>query len=114
MNRAISNTEVERAKSEIEGVVARMDAVFSDGTVVCLPTAPTPAPARGDTLSAQSTLLSRTGMLTCIAGSTSVPQISLPMAELDGLPVGLSLMVARASDELLLSFAREVADALGD
>lgn len=113
MTRAISDAEVERAKSEIEGVVARMDAVFNDGTIVCLPTAPTAAPARGARLSAQDTLLPRIGMLTCIAGSTSVPQISLPLAELDGLPVGLSLMGARGSDELLISFARQVTAALG-
>ena len=113
LNRAISDAEVERAKSGIEGVVARMDAVFNDGTIVCLPTAPTTAPSRGDRLSDQTTLLSRIGMLTCIAGSTGAPQISLPLAELDGLPVGLSLTGARGSDELLISFAREVTAALG-
>ena len=113
VNRAISDAEVERAKSGIEGVVARMDAVFNDGTIVCLPTAPTTAPSRGNRLSDQTTLLSKIGMLTCIAGSTGAPQISLPLAELDGLPAGLSLMGARGSDELLISFAREVTAALG-
>ena len=36
------------------------------------------------------------------------PQINLPLAEVDGLPVGLSLLGARGSDEMLIAFAREI------
>jgi amidase len=50
--------------------------------------------------------------LTCVAGTTGTPQINLPLAEVDGLPVGLSLLGARGSDEVLIAFAREVADTL--
>ena len=49
--------------------------------------------------------------LTCVAGSTGSPQISLPLATVDDLPVGLSLLGARGSDELLIGFAREIAAA---
>jgi amidase len=52
-------------------------------------------------------------MLTCIAGTTGAPQLNLPLAAVDGLPVGLSLLGARGADELLLAFARDVATALG-
>lgn len=113
MTRGVSEAELEEAKSQVQGVVARMNAVLDDDTVVCLPTAPSPAPIRGARLSAQQSLLSRIVRLTCIAGSTGVPQISLPLAEVDGLPVGLSLMGAKGSDELLISFAREITAALG-
>ncbi len=47
--------------------------------------------------------------LTCIAGTTGAPQISLPLATVGGLPVGLSLVGARGADELILAFAREIA-----
>ena len=40
---------------------------------------------------------------------TGCPQINLPLAKVDGLPVGLSLMGARGSDETLMRFAVEVA-----
>jgi len=40
-------------------------------------------------------------MLTCIAGTTGRPQITLPLAEVGGLPVGLSLLGARGADEVL-------------
>jgi amidase len=55
----------------------------------------------------------RLSILTCVAGTTGTPQINLPLAEVDGLPVGLSLLAAKGSDEMLIAFAREVANVLG-
>ena len=112
MAKVISDKEVEAAKSQREAVLSRMDDVFADGTIVCLPTAPTPAPPKGQSLSDQNELLSRIGLLTCTAGTIGSPQINLPLAELDGLPLGLSLMGPRGSDELLISFALQVVAAL--
>ena len=43
--------------------------------------------------------------LLCIAG---LPQISLPMAELDGLPLGLSLNGPRGAAMQLLGLARSL------
>ena len=40
--------------------------------------------------------------LLCIAGLGGLPQLSLPMAELDGLPLGLSLNGLRGADVQLL------------
>jgi amidase len=63
-------------------------------------------------LSTRDALRPRISTLTCVAGTTGTPQINLPLAEVDGLPVGLSLLGARGSDEVLIAFAREVADTL--
>ena len=60
-------------------------------------------------LSTRNVLRPRISTLTCIAGTTGTPQINLPLAEVDGLPVGLSLLAARGADEMLIAFAREVA-----
>ena len=46
--------------------------------------------------------------LLCIAGLGGLPQISLPMAELDGLPLGLSLNGPRGADMQLLGLARSL------
>jgi Asp-tRNA(Asn)/Glu-tRNA(Gln) amidotransferase A subunit family amidase len=56
-------------------------------------------------------LRSPNSALTCTAGTLGAPQISLPLGEVDGLPVGLSLLGARGSDEMLLNFARNIATA---
>jgi amidase len=109
---AILDTDVEAAKVARQAIVKRITAVLADGVVVCLPTTPTPAPLRGERLSTRDVLRPRMSTLTCIAGTTGTPQINLPLAYVDGLPVGLSLLAARGSDEMLIAFACEVAHAL--
>ena len=109
---AISDAEVEAARVSRQAIINHMMAVLADDVVVCLPTTPTPAPLRGERLSTRDALRPRISTLTCIAGTTGTPQINLPLAEVDGLPVGLSLLAARGSDEMLIAFAREVAHAL--
>lgn len=41
--------------------------------------------------------------LLCIAGLGGYPQLSLPLATLDGLPLGISLVGRRGSDRSLLA-----------
>jgi amidase len=108
MARAFSDADVEAAQTLRESIRQRMTAVLADGAVVCLPTTPAPAPLCGERPAARRELRRRISMLTCIAGTTGAPQISLPLAEVDGLPVGLSLLGAPGADEVLLAFAREV------
>jgi amidase len=110
---AVSDAEVEAAKAAREAVIKRMTEVLTDGVVVCLPSTPTPAPLRGERLSTRNVLRPRISALTCITGTTGTPQINLPLAEVDGLPVGLSLLAARGADEMLIALAREVARTLG-
>jgi amidase len=105
--------DVEKAKAAREAIITRLNAVLADGTVVCVPTTPTPAPRLAERLSTRNALRPRISMLTCIAGTTGTPQINLPLAEVDGLPVGLSLLGARSSDEVLIAFARDVAHVIG-
>ncbi len=91
-----------------EQVLRRMNQLLTEGTVVCLPTTVGPAPPTGQRLSDRASLRLRTGQLTCIAGTTGGPQINLPLAEVDGMPAGLSLLGARGSDEMLIAFARKI------
>ncbi len=107
--RDVSDSQVATAKSVRETIIKRMDSVCPEGTVVCLPTAPSPAPPTGQRLSTLRVLQERMALLTCTAGASGRPQISLPVAEVDGLPVGLSLIGASGSDESLIAFACTVA-----
>ena len=43
--------------------------------------------------------------LTCIAGHSGLPQVSLPAAEVEGCPVGLSFIGWAGGDEALLDLA---------
>ena len=106
--RAITDAEVAAAQSAREAILARVREVLVEGTVVALPTTAAPAPPLREPLSTRARLRPRNSSLTSIAGITGSPQVNLPLAELDGLPVGLSLIGPRGSDEMLLAFAREV------
>ena len=110
--RSITDADVEAARSARSEIVSRMEQVLVDGTFVCLPTTAAPAPLKGERLSARRELRSRNGALACIGGTLGAPQISLPLGDVDGLPVGLSLLGARGSDEVLISFACKIADAV--
>jgi amidase len=109
----ISGEKVEAAKSDREMIIKRMNEVLAEGTVVCLPTTPVPAPRLGERLSTQRAISSVIYTLVAIASTAGAPQISLPLAEVDGLPLGVSLIGARGSDEMLITFAREVAARIG-
>ena len=106
---AVTDADVDAAKLAKAAVVQRMDEVLAGGAVVCLPTTKTTAPPRGQSASDRTAHRLRNSTLTCIAGTTGGPQINLPLVEVDGMPVGLSLIGARGSDEILIGFARRVA-----
>ena len=112
MARSYTDADVAAARVQRDAIRQRLDTVLTDGAVLCLPTTPTPAPLRGEPMSARRGVRARISMLTCIAGTTGRPQITLPLAEVGGLPVGLSLLGARGADEVLLACARDIATAL--
>ena len=108
--RSVTDAQVAAAQVGREAIFARMNEVFQDGdTVVVLPTTIGPAPPTGQWVSERHTLRLRNSALTSIAGNTGRPQLSLPLVEMDGLPVGLSLLGNRGADEGLLQLAEAIA-----
>ena len=85
---------------------ARLAWLLSLGTVACMPTTPFPAPRKGLPLTTLDPLRARMHCLTCHGGLTGVPQVNLPGATVDGLPVGLSILGARGSDATLIAVAK--------
>jgi amidase len=112
MARSYTDADVATARARREAIRQRLDMVLTEDAVLCLPTTPTPAPLRGERISARRDVRARISVLTCIAGTTGRPQINLPMAAVGGLPIGLSLLGARGADEVLLAFARDLATEL--
>ena len=107
--RSITDEQISVAQAGRDAVIARMNEVFDGGDVaVCLPTTVSPAPPLGQRVSERHTLRLRNSALTAIAGNTGRPQISLPLAEVDGLPIGLSLLGDYGADEQLIELAREI------
>jgi amidase len=76
--------------------------------LLCIPTTPALAPRKGDPpkrSSSGSGYYPRTLSLTSVAGMGRLPQVSLPIADADGLPVGLSLLARHGQDSFLLRVA---------
>jgi amidase len=85
---------------------ARLRMLTADGGVLCMPTTPFPAPKQGLAVSAMDPFKDRITCLASLGGLAGHPQISIPGGQVDGLPIGLSIIGARGADAQLASIAR--------
>jgi amidase len=79
--------------------------------LLCIPTTPALAPRKGDPpkrSSSGSGYYPRALSLTSVAGMGRLPQVSLPIADADGVPVGLSLLARHGQDSFLLQVAERL------
>jgi amidase len=102
----LSESERQWAALMREEARARLQWLLPPGAILCMPTTPFPAPLKGLPLAALDPLRARIFCLTAHGGLAGVPQVSLPGATVDGLPVGLSIVGARGSDAALVAVAR--------
>ncbi len=84
----------------------RMNALLEDDALLLVPTAPGPAPLLGE---AAEHYRAKVMQLTCIAGLAGLPQITLPLARVNGIPVGLSVIAGKNQDRKLVEWARSFA-----
>jgi amidase len=85
---------------------ARLASLLPPDTILCMPTTPFPAPKKGLPVATIDPLRLRIACLVSHGGLTGVPQVTVPGAEVDGAPVGLSVVGARGSDAMLVAVAR--------
>jgi amidase len=104
----IDPAEIPPAKAKREEITLRMEGMLADGAVLMLPTLPGIAPPCNSPPAATEDLRARAMSLLCIAGLARLPQVTLPLATLDGCPLGLSLIARRGADTMLLALARKV------
>ncbi|MFG1224117.1 amidase [Xanthobacter wiegelii] len=103
---AIAPAAVSAAAAHRTAIRARLGELLRPGTAFLLPTVPRPAPLRGmATAEVEVTTRHLAMNLLCIAGLGGLPQVSMPLALLDGAPFGLSLVGPAGSDTALLRAA---------
>jgi amidase len=86
-----------------------MEELLAPGDVLCLPTSPRAAPPLGTPVDKIEIEYRNQAMcLLCIAGLAGLPQLSMPMARIDTLPLGLSIVGRPGSDTMLLELAARV------
>ena len=102
----ISEAERNWARLMREEARARLRHLVPPGTLVCLPTTPGPAPLKDLPVHQQDVHRDRITCLAAFGGLAGHPQINLPGAEIDGAPVGLSIVGARGADTALIALAQ--------
>lgn len=102
---ALDPETVASARTLRSAIRGRLDGLVEPGTVLLLPTARDIAPRRDASEAEMEDFRAGALALLCSAGHAGLPQISLPLATLDGCPLGLSLIAARGADEVLLDLA---------
>src|SRR5262249_58600588 len=100
-------------REEREAIARRMDDLLAGNAVLVLPTMPGIAPLRNRPQNELTDFRERAMSLLCVAGLARLPQVSLPLASLDGCPLGLSLISRRGNDTMLLALARELEGGFG-
>ncbi len=96
-----------------EHLARRLNATLASGDMLCLPTAPTIAPLKGSNAYDRSNdYYWRTLSINAIAGIARLPQVSMPLGQVDGAPVGLSLVAGHGRDLELLDAAINVSKQL--
>jgi len=93
------------ARARFEG---HLDALLANGAVMAVPAAPAVAPPVRSPESVFDALRTKNEYFNSVAALARLPQISLPLAEADGLPIGLGLIAAHGNDELLIDIAIEL------
>jgi amidase len=105
----ITPDQITAANARRHAIRAHVDEVLGTDGVICVPTSPRVAPLRGTPPDqVEVAYRNQAQRVLCIAGLCGLPQISLPMATIDGLPIGLSLVGARNSDRALIALAKRV------
>lgn len=90
-----------------EAVKRRLSEWLAEDGLLVTPTAPGTPPLRGLPENELHERRARTMKLTCIAGLSGLPQITVPLPAKNGKPLGLSFIAGRKQDLKLLAWTEK-------
>lgn len=78
--------------------------------LLCIPTTPSLAPLKGSSNldRTKDDYYMRLARLTALSGLASLPQITLPLASFNSIPIGISLLASSGNDEFLIQCALKI------
>jgi amidase len=112
MVRSLDRTRIASAARFRERCYRQLEHALRGGDLLCIPTAPAVAPLKGAAgMDRLGDYYKRALSLTSLAGLGRLAQVSMPLASVSGVPIGLSLLAARGGDLQLLEVAELLAAA---
>jgi amidase len=110
----ITPAEIARWTPVRASLAARVRAMLGDGIGLVVPTTPRVALRKNAPSSEFGDFYQRALTITSIAGHTGLPQISVPVGDVDGCPVGLSIVASAGHDRALLERTSDWAERLSE
>ncbi len=104
-SRAVTDAEYARGEAVRKTFRARLARLLGQDGVLILPTVPDIAPLVSAEEAELEDFRNRALRLLCLAGLSGFPQVTIPVAQREGAPLGLSLIGPRGSDSSLIAFA---------
>ena len=103
---SVTRKEMEGKKLVRKQLISQIENIISSDTIIVFPTASGIAPLKGRSIDEARASRIDTMRHTCFATVAGLPQVSMPLLEKDGCPIGISFMGARGQDGQLLAAAR--------
>ena len=104
--------QAQAAQHTVTEIRAHVRAVLSDDAIAIVPSAAGLAPLLNESGDSVDQLRMRTMHITCVAGISGVCQVSIPLKNSAGVPVGVSLMGPAGSDLALIRLATALSNNL--
>jgi len=109
--RSITDEQAADAAVARAGVRERVVEATANGQVLVLPTVPSIAPLKVSPIAEIEEFRNRALSILCISGLSGLPQMTVPLTQWEGAPLGLSLLGPEGSDRLLIDLAVKLAEA---
>jgi amidase len=106
----VTSDELAVARIQRDAIAAHLSELLVNGNIIALPASPGIAPIIGGDDSDIDPFRECNEPIGCISGLGRLPQITIPLAELDGFPLGLGLAAGFGNDEMLLDLAVTLAE----
>ncbi len=109
-SRNVTDNEVASAREFRRKFGMQLATLLGSDGVLLMPTMPDIAPLRKASDESFEDYRNKAIRLLCVAGLSGFPQMSMPLAQRDGAPLGVSLLGPAGSDRSLIGLAEKIAE----
>lgn len=106
----ISRAQYDQALNEKLSIEKYIDELLADDTVILLPTASSIAPLKSSSQEKISHYRAQSSKLLGISPLSGTPQLTIPLAQQEGVPLGISLIGPKGSDRALIDLGIKLYD----